>query len=99
MGGMVRTERIDSSVPTSSQNGGNVSSSINTERKEAILRALDLYRGLILDSVEPEFSDSARWKYVRGRLLKFLGQNGLEGRITAIMTDGQDGGMDNGRDE
>lgn len=49
-----------------------------------LLRALALYRGLVIDAVEPELSSSPTWPYVRTRLLNCFGQRGLEGRIREI---------------
>jgi len=54
----------------------------NTERR--LLDALAYYRGLILDSVEQEIGDSPRWKLLRSRLLKYLGERGLEAQIKEI---------------
>lgn len=47
-----------------------------------ILEAINFYRGLVLDSVEYELgSDDQRWRYIRSRLLKCLGDRGLHGKV------------------
>lgn len=50
-----------------------------------ILAAIDLYRGLVLDSCEQECADSHNWRYLRSRLLKAFGDRGLEGKIKEIV--------------
>ncbi|WP_413289303.1 hypothetical protein [Bdellovibrio sp. HCB337] len=49
--------------------------------EKQIKEIIDLYRSMILDAVEQELGDSPNWKFLRGRLLKALGDRGLEGRI------------------
>ncbi len=51
-----------------------------------ILETIDFYRGIILDGVQIEISDPARWERIRSRLLKALGERGLEGRTKAILS-------------
>ena len=61
-------------------------SDIQRERLERGLRdTVDFYRGLILDMVEQENGGSSSWSFLRGRLLKALGDRGLSGRITEVL--------------
>lgn len=50
-----------------------------------LLETIEFYRGLVLDSVELELGESPQWKRLRSRLLKILGDRGLEGRINEIL--------------
>ncbi|MBS1983791.1 MAG: hypothetical protein JST16_06440 [Bdellovibrionales bacterium] len=50
-----------------------------------LLEAIDHYRSYILDPVEQELGASPSWKYLRGRLLKALGDRGLAGRVREIL--------------
>lgn len=60
----------------------------NTEKiiGSEIEEAIDFYRGLILDLAEQEFLDSPKWPFIRGRLLKALGDRGLSGRVREILS-------------
>ena len=49
------------------------------------LAALELYRGLILDACELELGDSPRWPKFRSTMLKLLGRNGFEARLSKIL--------------
>jgi len=51
-----------------------------------LLRALADARSRIIDSVEQEMSDSPRWPVLRSRILKYLGDRGLESRINEILS-------------
>ena len=53
-------------------------------KDEQIIELIGFYRGVIMDSVESE-ADPQQWAYLRPRLLKALGHNGLEGRIRALL--------------
>lgn len=53
-------------------------------KNQQITETMSLYRGLILDAVEIEMSDSKAWPTTRSRLLKLLGDRGLEGKLRAI---------------
>ncbi len=53
--------------------------------ERGLLESLDFYRGLVLDSVEQELGGTEKWPYLRGRLLKALGDRGLAGRIREIL--------------
>jgi hypothetical protein len=58
----------------------------NTQlRLERFNKVIELYRGMILDVVEQECGDSPRWQFIRNRLLRFLGQSGLHGKITLLL--------------
>lgn len=57
----------------------------NTGIAEQAIRALGFYRRLIIDSLEQDLIDSPNWKYVRGRVLRALGENGLEGQLRNIL--------------
>jgi hypothetical protein len=57
------------------------------EKLQQITKQIELYRGLILDSVEAEMGGTPSWKYVRSRLLKYLGESGLQGKIEAILSE------------
>ena len=58
----------------------------NRENKSReIFETINFYRGLILDLIEQELSESKNWSYVRSRLLKALGDKGLEGRLRSIL--------------
>lgn len=50
----------------------------------SLKETLDFYRGLILDAVEAELDDSQNWGSLRSRLLKLLGDRGLESKVLAI---------------
>lgn len=52
---------------------------------QELLAALALYRGLIIDAAELAVGNTAEWKTLRARLLRYLGERGLEERIRAIM--------------
>lgn len=61
---------------------------IKTQKLEDNLRAtIGLYRGLVLDACEAELANQQQWSYLRSRLLKLLGDRGLEGKIFAILKD------------
>lgn len=52
-------------------------------------RALDLvtfYRSAILDLLDEEFGETTRWDFVRKRILHLLGDRGLFGQMTAILS-------------
>lgn len=51
-----------------------------------LLEAVDFYRGFVLDAVEQELGGEGNWTFVRGRLLKALGDRGLAGRIRQILS-------------
>lgn len=51
-----------------------------------LLKALADARSRIIDSVEQEMSDSPRWPVLRSRILKYLGDRGLEARINEILS-------------
>jgi hypothetical protein len=53
---------------------------------EKILQSIDLTRSIILDSVEQEITDLHSWKHLRARLLRALGESGLEGRLRTILS-------------
>jgi hypothetical protein len=55
----------------------------NLER--GLLEVVDFYRGLILDMIEQELGGSANWPFLRGRLLKALGDRGLVGRMKEVI--------------
>lgn len=42
-------------------------------------------RAMILDACEQEMGGSPRWQYLRSRLLKYLGQNGMERIIVQFL--------------
>ena len=54
-------------------------------RVEKINKIVDLYRGFILDIVEQECGESPRWQFIRNRLLRYLGQSGLQGKLFSIL--------------
>jgi hypothetical protein len=56
-----------------------------TELQRQLLEVVGFYRGILLDSVEQALGEDANWKHVRSRLLKCLGDSGLEGRIREII--------------
>lgn len=61
---------------------------IQTQKLEDNLRAtIGLYRGLVLDACEAELANQQQWSYLRSRLLKLLGDRGLEGKIFSILKD------------
>lgn len=61
---------------------------IKTQKLEDNLRAtIGLYRGLVLDACEAELANQQQWSYLRSRLLKLLGDRGLEGKIFSILKD------------
>jgi len=39
------------------------------------------FRGLVVDAVEQELGESSRWQFLRSRLLRYLGESGLEGKL------------------
>lgn len=58
----------------------------NSENKSReIFETINFCRGLILDLIEQEISEQKNWPYVRSRLLKALGDKGLEGRLRSIL--------------
>ena len=52
-----------------------------------VVETVDFYRGIILDIAEQEWGESPHWSHLRSRLLKAFGERGLQGRITAILSD------------
>jgi hypothetical protein len=54
-----------------------------------VFEAIAFYRGLILDIAEQELGDKPNWQYVRGRLLKALGNRGLQKRLEEILDSSQ----------
>lgn len=63
--------------------------------KQQIKAILGLYRGLLLDAVESEYGDNqVSWRFVRGRLLKLLGDRGLEAALLKIAEYGGTGNKD-----
>lgn len=61
--------------------------------EKGMLEIVDFYRGLILDMVEQELGGDSNWSFVRGRLLKAMGDRGLSGRLReAIQTELGKGG-------
>lgn len=63
-----------------------------TNQSDQIQEALGRYRSLILDVCEQEMGDSPRWKFLRSRLLKYLGSRGLEDELTKITANNWNGG-------
>ncbi|MBK8204972.1 MAG: hypothetical protein IPK68_22640 [Bdellovibrionales bacterium] len=58
----------------------------NTSTKNhQIIETINFYRGLILDLVEVEMAETQNWPAVRSRLLRLLGDKGLEGRVRVIL--------------
>ena len=55
------------------------------QKYQQVLEAISFYRGLILDAVENELSDTQTWPSTRSRLLKLLGDRGLEGKLREIL--------------
>jgi len=62
----------------------------NTQNNQLrqIIETIGFYRGLLLDSVEHEMGGDPKWGYLRSRMLKILGDRGLEGRVQEILTQG-----------
>ncbi len=58
---------------------------IDQFKNQQITETMSLYRGLILDAVEVEMSDLRTWPTTRSRLLKLLGDRGLEGKLRDIL--------------
>lgn len=54
-------------------------------QNEKIKAILDFYRGLVLDAVESEITEIWRWRPLRSRLLKALGDRGLEGKLLELI--------------
>lgn len=56
---------------------------------------IDFYRGLILDAVEQELGAEPNWPFLRGRLLKSMGDRGLAGKVREIISSelGQGGAL------
>jgi hypothetical protein len=52
-----------------------------------LFQCVDQARPIILDSVEQALGDSPSWKFVRGRLLKALGESGMLGQFQEILDD------------
>ena len=61
-------------------------------QSDQIQEALSRYRSLILDVCEQEMGDSPRWKFLRPRLLKYLGSRGLENELVKISVNNWNGG-------
>ena len=60
---------------------------IKRDLERGLLEVLDFYRGLILDMIEQELGGTDNWPFLRGRLLKALGDRGLVGRMTEVIED------------
>jgi hypothetical protein len=50
-----------------------------------VIKAMDLYRGLILDALELRLKERQDWKQIRSNMLKLLGNSGLEDRLRRIV--------------
>ncbi|MBL7672062.1 MAG: hypothetical protein JNM39_16360 [Bdellovibrionaceae bacterium] len=55
------------------------------QKQQQVLEAISFYRGLILDAVENELSETQAWPSTRSRLLRLLGDRGLEGKVREIL--------------
>ena len=53
--------------------------------EEHTVEAIDYYRGILLDLWEQKLGGSSHWDDHRNRVLKALGDRGLQGRIRVIM--------------
>ena len=63
----------------------NPNESLRERLERRLLDVIDQYRSMILDPIEQEVGSHPNWKYLRGRLLKALGDRGMSGRITEIL--------------
>ncbi|MGZ3781533.1 MAG: hypothetical protein ACXVCY_12850 [Pseudobdellovibrionaceae bacterium] len=61
------------------------SENLKTRLEKGTLEMVDLYRGIILDTVEQEVGTSSNWQFIRTRLLKALGDRGLAGRLCELI--------------
>ena len=57
----------------------------NSTKNHQVIETINFYGGLILDLVEVEMCESKNWSAVRSRLLRLLGDKGLEGRVREIL--------------
>ena len=57
----------------------------NSKQFKEIQRAIGFCRGHILDSCELEIGGQPNWRFFRSRILKLLGESGLEGNIAEIL--------------
>jgi hypothetical protein len=58
----------------------------HNDRLERVIEVVDFYRGMVLDIAEHELGTADSWHFVRGRLLKALGDRGLTGKIRDILS-------------
>lgn len=58
----------------------------NSYLKEEILEIISLTRGHILDTLEIEIGETRSWKSIRSRILKIMGDRGLEGKILKLLS-------------
>jgi hypothetical protein len=49
------------------------------------LETFDFYRGLILETFEQEVGDQPNWPLIRSRVLKCMGDRGLEGKLRELL--------------
>ena len=54
-------------------------------KHQQLIETLNFYRGLIIDTVEVEMCDSKAWPTTRSRLLRLLGDRGLDGKLREIL--------------
>lgn len=55
--------------------------------EERMLEVTDFYRGFVMDIAEQELGSNENWQFVRGRLLKALGDRGLVGKLREVIAD------------
>ncbi len=68
--------------------------SIEKQKLDELMRAVDFCRAVVLDSVEMELVDSDVWPSLRRRILRAFGDFGLTQRIKVILTPAnQEGGF------
>lgn len=60
-------------------------SQANPQEFEILIEAYGHLRTCVLDTIETELKDSDRWPFIRGRLLRYLGTSGFEGKLISFL--------------
>lgn len=57
-----------------------------TTIEHEITRAVDFYRGLLMDFLEMKYGEASDWQHTRSQVLKIMGTRGLEHKMREIVT-------------
>jgi hypothetical protein len=57
----------------------------DSPKVDQLFQAIDLARTAIIDTVALELEDNPHWESVRNRLLRIMGDRGLEGQVRSLL--------------